>query len=339
MKQPRKTDRTVSVVVVAFRRLDQVRRLLRSLERQKFRAFEVILVDNAKSAELRNCVGRMKARSRLGLIYVPNDNTGYAGGNVTGIRYTKAELILVLNPDTWLERNTIQKLYDQFMRSPDRTGVLVPKVMISDSDLINSIGQKAWKENLYVNIGYLEKDQGQYDVPREVEAFDGAAFMFKRTILNSTYLFDPSFFHGQEVVDLAERVRELGFEIWTCPDAIVHHEMGGTIGPQERHYLRVLLVRNALIHTMRNRGLTPLLRTMVFGFLRMNVYWGLKVKKYDEVIITMEGIFRFFVDSGICRVSYSAVQKQVKSSFHNRIRREHSQKDQAASGMMRGIPI
>lgn len=314
MKQPGKTDRKVSVVVVAFRRLDQVRRLMRSLETQKFMDLEVILVDNARSDELSNYVQGMKVQSKLRVIYLPNDNTGYAGGNVTGVRYARAELVLVLNPDTWLEDDTIQELYDQFRRSPGSTGVLVPKVMISDSGNINSVGQKTWKENLYVNIGYLEKDQGQYDFPRQVEAFDGAAFMFRRTILNGTYLFDPSFFHGQEVVDLAERVRKLGFEIWTCPAAVVHHEIGGTIGPQEKHYLRVLLVRNALIHTMRNKGLTPLLRTLVFGLLRMNVYWALKVKKYEEATITIEGVFRFFIDSGTCRVSHSALRKQVQLS-------------------------
>lgn len=305
----------VSVVVVAYGRLDQVRRLLRSLGEQKFKGFELILVDNARSADLKEYVER-GSRSGFNITYVPNDNTGYAGGNVIGIRYAKAELILILNPDTWLENDTIQKLYVRFAKSESNLAVLVPKVMISDSDIINSIGQRLWKENLYVNVGYLEKDTGQYDTPRRVEAFDGAAFMFRRQILERTYLFDPIFFHGQEVVDLAERVSDLGYEMWVCPEAIVHHEVGGTIEPRKRKHLRVLLVRNALIHTMRNKGLTALLRTIIFGFLA-NIYWALKLKKYREAIITLEGIFRFFVDSGFCRVSYSAslLQKQGRSSF------------------------
>jgi GT2 family glycosyltransferase len=310
MKKP-----SVSILIVTYRRLDQVRRLIRSLEKQEFKVFSVILVDNARSPELSKHVQRTRTRSRLKIVYVPNDNTGYTGGNVTGISYSKAELILILNPDTWLESDTLQRLYKHFERSPPNVGVLVPKVMISGTDVIDSVGQRKWKENLYVNIGYLEKDQGQYDSPRQVEGFDGAAFMFKRAILERTYLFDPAFFHGQEVVDLAERVRELGYEIWTCPAALVHHTKGGTIEAPQREYLRVLLVRNALIHTMRNKGLTSLLRTTIFGFLRMNVYWALKEKKYGVAIITLKGIFRFFVDSGRCRVSHSALQKQGKSAF------------------------
>ena len=43
-------------------------------------------------------------------MYVPNDNEGYPGGNVRGVKHANGDLVLIINPDTVVERDAIRTL-------------------------------------------------------------------------------------------------------------------------------------------------------------------------------------------------------------------------------------
>ena len=289
----------VSVIVIAYGHLDQVKRLISSIQRQKHRNLEVILVDNMRSKELQSYVERKNGEWSFRVLYLPSLNIGHAGGNVLGLRYAKGEYLFLLNPDTWLERDTISTLCRKFGVERDTVMVLVPKVMIGNSNRIHSVGQTRWRWNLYVNLGQGEEDVGQYDDPKFVEAFDGAAVMFREAFLQHTFLFDPTFFQGQESVDLAERIRALGFQIRTCPKAVVHHKIGGTMDAKTRDRMRVLLVRNSLVHTLRNKGWWTFLGTLLFAVCWSNIYWPIKNRNLKWATINARGILRFIRDFGL----------------------------------------
>ena len=296
-------QKKVSVVVVAFgsESLRQVGRFLASLELQTYPDLELVLVDNSRSRELREFVDKARARSRLDITYIASDNTGYAGGNVIGVRYARGELVLILNPDAWLENDAIEMFRREFDRCPSNIMILVPKILIRDSDVINSVGMRRMRGsgNLYTNVGYLEHDRGQYDEPRRVEAFDGTAFIFRIGLLAHTFLFDPRFFFGHETTDLAERVDKLGFEIWTCPSAVVRHEVRGTVPASKNDMLNILLVRNALVHTLRNKGWSMFWRTLLVAICYGNIVKPLRRKDYRRAITYARGVLQFILDLGI----------------------------------------
>jgi GT2 family glycosyltransferase len=207
-------------------------------------------------------------------VYVPNVNEGYPGGNVTGVRYAKGNYVMITNPDTTLEKDTIERLIRDFLHRPDNVMVLVPKILIRESDVINSIGMRKIRpsENLYTNIGYLEHDHGQFDTPRRVEAFDGSAFIFRRELAKHTYLFDPRYFFGSETVDLAERMTKLGLVAYTCPSAVVRHQLRGSVtSTNQNDRITAIIVRNALIHTLQNTDLAMFLRTLIIGICFRNI--------------------------------------------------------------------
>jgi GT2 family glycosyltransferase len=236
-------------------------------------------------------------------VYVPNVNEGYPGGNVTGVRYAKGDYVMITNPDTTLEKGAIERLVRDFLHRPDDVMVLVPKIMIRQSNVLNSIGMKRIRpmENIYTNIGYLERDAGQFDAPRKVEAFDGSAFMFRRQLLRHTHLFDPRFFFGSDATDLAERINKLGFGIWTCPRAVVRHEMRGSVGSTNvNEQLVVLIVRNALIHTLKNMGWGMFLQTIVVGMLYRNIFARFVTRQHPRLaILYLRGVAKFFFDLGL----------------------------------------
>ena len=295
----------VSVVCVAFNNPQPVLHLVTTLQRQTYDKVEVIVVDNSQNDDLRKYLAR-KCLVRgpiTRLTYVPNENTGYAGGNVRGVVYSHGAFIFILNPDTTLRATTIEVLVNKFLKSPERVMVLVPKIMISNTRTINSIGMKRMHvgENVYVNIGHLERDNGQYDRENKLEAFDGSAFMFKRELLTHTYLFDPRFFFGHETTDLAERLIKNGFEIRSCPRAVVQHDVRGTVTTKKvNNRMNVLLVRNLLIHTLKNMGWGMFFRTLWIGICYRNVVWPIATRNdnWRWSFTYMKGIARFALDIG-----------------------------------------
>jgi hypothetical protein len=292
----------VSVIVVSYNDLQHLRHLLPSIKCQSFREFELIVVDNARNAAVQKYVSALRGKWSQRVVYVPSLNEGYPGGNMLGSRYAKGDYVMVLNPDTFLEKRAIEFMVRDFSKKSNQVMVLVPKILIRQTDTINSIGMRRIRpsENIYTNIGYLEHDVGQYDVPQRVEAFDGSAFMFRRRLLRYTYLFDPRFFFGNETVDLAERMRKLGFSAYTCPRAVVRHYLRGTVtSSKENDKLTMIIVRNALIHTLRNTDTIMFFRTLIIGMCIRNIFGRLLMGQNRRIAISyLRGVMMFIIQLG-----------------------------------------
>ena len=259
-------------------------------------------MDNARNEAVRQYVEHLRAKGHRRIVYVPNVNEGYPGGNVTGVKHAKGEYVMITNPDTVLEKNTIEKLVRDFSRRTTNVMVLVPKVLIRKTDVINSIGMKRIrpKENIYTNIGFMDRDVGQFDAPQKVDAFDGAAFMFRRQLLQSTYLFDPRYFFGNETVDLAERMAKLGFSAYTCPSAVVRHQLRGTVSSsKENDRITAIIVRNSLLHTLHNTDLAMFLRTLIIGICFRNILGRILTGHNRRVTTTyLRGLLMFVTQLG-----------------------------------------
>jgi len=300
---------TISIVIVNYHSEDLLRRLLISIQKQHFKDFEVIIVDNSerqRHSRLNPCVEVLARYHSNGMriSYIPNWNAGYAAGNNLGVHSSIGEAILILNPDTTLEKDALPILANKLQSSPENVAVVVPKIIISRRNEINSIGMRRIRpsENLYTNIGYGEKDLGQYNTSTEVEAFDGPAFLFRRKVLNHTYLFDPRFFFGAETIDFSERIRRIGFKIVTCPDAIVRHDVRGTVDGSQNNYLSALIVRNSLAHTYRNTSRSMFVRTLIIGVIGRNILGRIVTGKHPvSGRIYLHGLILFINKFGMLK--------------------------------------
>jgi len=278
---------------------------------QSFGEIEVILVDNARNEAIQKYISVLQDEQKIRLLYVPNINEGYPGGNVVGAKFAKGEYVLILNSDTTAESHAIEIIVREFSTKPKEVMVLVPKILVRQTDVINSIGMRKIRtsENIYTNIGASERDTGQYDAPMRVEAFDGPAFMFRRKLLQYTYLFDPRFFFGNETVDLAERMAKIGFSAFTCPRAVFRHYLRGTvISSKQNDRLIAIIVRNALIHTLRNTDRAMFFRTLIIGMCGRNIFGRLVTGRNRELVIPyLKGVTMFIMQFGTFKTAPSLV--------------------------------
>ena len=112
----------VSVIIVAYQSAGDLMRLLPTLQSQSYQNFEVILIDNGVDDSQRVLEGHFPDHK-----YRKEDNVGFAKANNIGLDLAEGELILLLNPDTKLDRHTLSELVEA-LRIDGTAAVAVPKI-------------------------------------------------------------------------------------------------------------------------------------------------------------------------------------------------------------------
>ena len=98
--------------------------------------FEVIVVDNSSSDGSQKMVQNKFPKVKL----IQNkDNLGFAKANNIGIKLAIGKYILLLNSDTYLIENSLQKLVE-FAVKQENLGVLAPQLLNSDETIQQAVG-------------------------------------------------------------------------------------------------------------------------------------------------------------------------------------------------------
>ncbi len=95
----------VSIIVVSYNSGRDLLRLLPSLTLQSYLNWELVLIENGDEDTYSLVQDHVDS-----LRYVQADNPGFAEGNNIGLEYASGELLLLLNPDTELQRETLKEL-------------------------------------------------------------------------------------------------------------------------------------------------------------------------------------------------------------------------------------
>lgn len=167
-----------------------------------------------------------------------SDNIGFGRANNFAFEIAKGEFILILNPDTILEEQTLHKMIE-FMESDASCGIAGCKVLNADGTFQMACRrgfptpwaafsklfglQKVFpKSKLFAkyNQTYLPTDETYY-----IDAVIGA-FMFCRSeLIRDLKGFDPDFFMYGEDIDLCFRAKKMGWNVaYVHTTSIVHYK-------------------------------------------------------------------------------------------------------------------
>lgn len=217
----------VSVIILNWNGKSLLKDCLDSLERQDFKDFETVLLDNGSfdgSVDyLRQCYPWVR------LIALP-ENIGFAGGNNRALKECTGEFIVTLNNDTKLEPGFLTALVAAAQEDPHIGMVAAKMLNFYEHGRIDSVGVRIAANGMGHNIGVGEQDLGQYDSPADVFGPCAGAALYRRTMLDQVGFFDPDFFAYYEDLDLAWRGRLAGWRAVTAPDAVVYHVHSATSG-------------------------------------------------------------------------------------------------------------
>jgi len=237
----------VSVNIVTFNSSRDIENCLDSIDRQSFRDCTIRILDNASTDDT-----LLKIKGTDVEVISSAVNTGFAKAHNELIRGFESEYVLVLNPDTVLRNDFIERIIQALDAQP-RAGSASGKLLRFDDTTIDSTGIVMLRNHRHLDRGADQPDAGQYDRPEEIFGASGAAAVYRRSALDDVAIdgqyFDEDFFSFREDADLAWRLQLLG---WTClyvPSAVAQHRR--TVTPERRSQLS----KTINYHSVKNRFL------------------------------------------------------------------------------------
>lgn len=240
----------ISVIVVSYDCEDVLAHPLESLRGQTWPDVETIVVDCASRDGSADLVAARFPEARLLRL---GENVGFAAGNNRGVAAATGEIVMLLNPDAWLEPDGLARL--AAVLADPRAGVAGGCVRHPGGE-VQEIG------NLLDPTGFPVPRRSVPGGALDRGAFfvGGCAMMMRRRDWERLGGFDERFFMFVEEVDLCWRAKRAGYDVVVDPDTTIWHLGGATLaggyereGRHETSPRRVYLrERNTLAMMLRN---------------------------------------------------------------------------------------
>jgi len=216
----------VSIIILNWNGLKDTIECLESLKKITYPNYEVILVDNGSSGNDADVLNE-KYKGYIKLLR-NKENLGFAGGCNIAIREVikerKSDYILLLNNDTVVEPDFLERLID--IGEGDKSiGILGPKIYFYKiPDTIQCFGSKInfWFGRT-LGIGSGKKDGSKYQKNINVDSVS-VAILIKKNVIQDVGLFDEKFFLYWEEADWCTRARKRNWKIVAVSASHVYHK-------------------------------------------------------------------------------------------------------------------
>lgn len=236
----------LSVIILNYNSSDYLKNCLISINNSDIGKYqyEVIIVDNFStdnSIELAKTINS----PRFKFIKL-NDNLGFAHGNNQGVKEinAKTKLVLFLNPDTVVQKNTLKKMVDFFNQTKDvdaatcqinlaTTGQIQPECHRGFPTPWNSFCYFSGLNKLFPNSkffsGYFMGNLNK-NIPHKIDACVGAFLMVKKEIGDKIGWWNEKYFFYGEDLDFCYKLKQNNFNLYFNPNCIITHFQGVSSG-------------------------------------------------------------------------------------------------------------
>ncbi len=215
------TDSLVTIIIVTRNHLEHLKDCLESVMNLDYPHVEIILADNASTD---GSAGFVQQKFPSVKVLRFDKNFGFAEGNNRAIKQAKGDYIFLLNPDTKIEPECVNRLVE-IMERDKSIGICMPKMpMFNEPSVINSTGIIANELLLGRDRGAWELDCGQYDREKQILGACGAGMFIRRNLFEKIGYFDRLYFAYYEDLDFSIRAWCSGYKVNFVPQAIVYHK-------------------------------------------------------------------------------------------------------------------
>jgi len=242
--------------------------------------FEVIIVDNNSVDGSQLLITNEFPQVDYNYI---SENLGFGKANNIGIQKANGDYILLLNPDTVIAEETLQKCYDK-ISSDSSIGALGCKMVDGSGEflkeskrgfptVLSSFFKLSGMSRFFTRSAFFNSyNQGHIDEDQtaEVDVLCGAMMFIRADLLKNLKGFDPAFFMYGEDIDLSYRIKEAGKKIVYFPKTSIVHYKGESSKRNKLKYYK-MFYEAMIIYVKKHFGNSGSSFLMLF-FLKIAIY-------------------------------------------------------------------
>lgn len=208
----------VSIVIPSWNGKALLTECLNSLERQTFKDYEVIVVDDGSDDGTSEMLEKDFTHVRVERF---TENRGFCAAVNKGIELVGTDLILLLNNDMTFAEDFLEKLVDAAMSSS--ASMFTPLILWQDEPVvIYAAGDRQCANGRPESIGFRCKREG-FEFSKTVFGVTAGAALYRREIFDKIGLLDERYNIYFSDSDLNFRARLMGFEAECVPESVIYH--------------------------------------------------------------------------------------------------------------------
>ena len=306
----------LSIIIVNYNVKHFLEQCLKSVEKaiEQLDA-EIIVVDNNSVDGSLKMINHKFPK----VIVIPNKtNTGFSVANNQGINIAKGKHILLLNPDTVVQEDTLLKCV-KFLDTNKNAGALgikmfngkgeflpeskrglpTPRVAFFKIFGLSSIFPKSRIFGQY-HLGYLDEDENHV-----VEVLSGAFMMIKKRVIEKVGNLDETFFMYGEDIDLSYRITKGGYKNYYFANSNIIHYKGESTKKSSINYVFVFykaMIIFAKKHFSKNHiktfsfliNIAIYFRAAIAIFQRIFKKWSISVLEFGFTFFAIYELAHFY---------------------------------------------
>lgn len=240
----------VGIVISNYNGWQDTVQCLESLQKQTYRDFEIILLDDASTND---SVQQLQKHLTENTVFLPQEaNSGFAAVNNVGMRRALADgcdWVLLLNNDTVVAPDFLEML----LRQTPAGAVSCPKMLFLDppDEIWFAGGELDRATGKVKHLGGHEKDGPAFAEKKQVSFITFCCVLLPRQVVEEVGFLDETLFMYCEDVDYCIRLADAGVPMWLLPDARIWHKAGGSAGGMLSVYY---ITRNTLYLTCKGKS-------------------------------------------------------------------------------------
>ncbi len=229
----------LSIIIVSYNVKEKIMLCIKPLTR--LRNSEIIIIDNNSKDNSYIYLYTQLKNIKIIKLLKNSTNNGFSKAVNQGIKISRGNKILLLNPDTIPNKKAIKQLQN-FLDTEDDIGLVGGKMIKPISEKVHGTFvnmpnfltgifeftnlKKIFKYNMFSNKFYYKNEV--VNKPKLVYGLSGGFLMFKKELIKKIGMLDENFFMYLEDVDFGIRSRLAGYKNYYLPYAKIIHDSGSS---------------------------------------------------------------------------------------------------------------
>ncbi len=295
----KKSESIVTVVLLTYNSSKYIDKCLKSIERQSFDNFDVLIVDNNSKDDSIDKVNTFMGNPHFKIL-ANDENLGWAGGNNYAIKNIKTKYAVLLNIDTIVHEDWLKNLVE-FAESKENLGAASSSILeLKDYPKVT----EGFPLHFELDKGLITSAQ-RTNENVEVSFVPGTAMLLNLPALGKEAYFRDDFFMYHEDVEFSLRVSNK-YQLYYCGDSIAWHDSKQSFSNPRTCKLAIKNLFTCLVEYQSSRDFYK----NYFSYLKSYLKYFSFYSRFYPVLYTYYFLKYWFL-AGFKKLSYDKNQKQA----------------------------